>query len=669
MKRTAKVSATACALATTVVISMRLAACSTAPSPSPTPTPPAPTPAPETCTGSDVRETACPAGNGTKVEVCVNGTYKVAVDPCDQGGNGGGSGGGTGTGTGGTGTGGGTGGSGGSGGACSKLTFVDVSPIFEADCKKCHAALTTFATAKSWASGIARRVGLPVTDNDHMPELGSQQLDAGQIAKLQRWVSDGANDQCPDTGSGNGQAQAPALITEDYLLSAANKDAASINATDREDYRYISVAEAYNQGIRGDALKAYVDGLNKALNSISVSSQDLEKAVPVDPQGVLFRIDLGDYGIDDAGIKAIEKADLFNIVDNSSQGQVLQGLLKTAKPLWDASAWIDTTLRNPKIYYQLTKVPPKLADYQKQVGVDFNGNLAKLQQINFIGNIGQITEQKNRLIVRTVQSRSEQAYFWQTFDVNDQPNNAIVNNKVVDLKNLLQNPLLKNTGAQAAPAHRASVANFTADASETIVQLPNGMQGYGLWDAKGNRLDAADPGIVIDTETPLGNKVISVGITCSRCHNNGLIPMADEVLASVTRNAGQFLANDVRLVQAVYGDGTTNTNNATQNAALFSRDQAVHNNFLTKLGVSLGADPINVVNDSTQLNWTAEHAAAFLKLSVDDFKQCVQTSPNSQQTMGQFLTGGSVPFSTFIANLKQLILDCNLFQDPIAPTH
>jgi len=597
---------------------------------------------------------------------------------------------------------------------CGKVQFAEVQPILQQYCSSCHSSIATYATAQKWAAESARRVGLPPGNNAHMPQVNSAQLTPKQISILQQWYEDGAIRSCTSD-------ETPTHFSLDYIDGVMVKDATAINPDDRLFTRYLVTAgyqnETQDQGLTPTGLKVWQDAINKALNSLNDVGEDLVEAQAVDFAQTVWRIDLRNYDIKADDIKAIEDADVnINIVDNTSRGQVLQALLGTQKPWFHADNFIDITYRTSSVYHQIMNVPPKLEDLQARIGVDFVGALASTQNVSFIGaNTSPIAEQKNRLIVRTSEARSVNGYYWQTFDVNavasadvlvtgniatnsnivsqvsslvgvvpgqliaangvaqgttvvktqvvDGVNQIVmsvaaqadVNNDTLTLsgkntKDLFNFPLLLGTGGN-------SQANFTADAAETIWQLPNGLQGYALWDGVGNRVDFADPNVVIDTQTPLGNKVINNANSCSRCHNQGLIPFIDQVRAHVNANAAQFIANDVRLVNDVY-------KGAAANAAQFKVDNKQYSAALAKLRIDEGPDPMNVVTDRFLENWTLNQAAAFLFLTPEEFEQAVNTSPAAKQAIGTLLTGGTVTFVQFTGVLQQLIADAALFQDP-----
>jgi len=578
------------------------------------------------------RDIACPSGPGNDHQVCTAIGWRDVTNTCNA-----------------------------APAPCKQTLFADVQPTLQQFCTSCHATMAQYSAAQANAPEISRRVGLPSGNNDHMPQGTAPQASAEQVTALQKWVSDGAFNQCPvDTGG------TATTISEDYIATAMVQDASQLTVGDRPFTRYLVTADAVNMkatgsgGIKATAtpagtaqsIQTWIDAMNKAVNSLSATNQDLKPVQSIEPTKSVWRIDLRDYGINAAGIAAIEAGDVnINIVDNTSKGLVLQTLLGTTKPWFHASNFIDVTFRNSNVYHTLLNVQATLLDQQKLLGVNFVGDLANLQNVNFIGsNQSPIAEQKNRLIVRDIQARSQNSYYWQTFDVN------AVAAAPVNTKNLFQFPLLAGTGGGNGTT--ASVENFTSDASETIWQLPNGLQGYALWDAAGNRVNFADPNIVIDTATPLSNHIINTANSCGRCHNQGLIPFQDQVLGHVAANAAQFLANDVQLVQSVYRGAVANT-------ALFNRDNAPFSQALAKLGIQPGPDPMSVITDQFLQEWDLQQAAAFLLLSPAQMAQAINVSPTAKTQIGTLLTGGNVTFGQFTAVLQQLIKDANLFKDPL----
>lgn len=65
------------------------------------------------------------------------------------------------------------------------------------------------------------------------------------------------------------------------------------------------------------------------------------------------------------------------------------------------------------------------------------------------------------------------------------------------------------------------------DASERYGVLPNGLFAYWLQDAKGARQDVAPDFIASDAQAPGTDRRVHVGVSCIRCHVEGLRPIDD----------------------------------------------------------------------------------------------------------------------------------------------
>lgn len=519
---------------------------------------------------------------------------------------------------------------------CGLTLFQDVLPILTANCVSCHVIpepITQYDLAQTWASEIKRRINLDVNNREHMPLNTATQLSQGDLATLNKWVNDGALQASGLCTSG---AQINLQYIESYILNDLN----GLESGDRPQTRYLITAHRLAEDNIAE------QAMNKTLNSVNPVGQDLIKLTPIDPQKAIWRFDLRSYDIQAAEIAAIEKGDKINIISNTNNGKLIRGLTQTNKPWFQADAFIDN-VQSADVYYTLLQINPNENIFLQTINVNFAGQLANLTNALFIGgNQSVISELKNRLLVRVNGQPQQASYYWQTFDTNDQ---------FVATKNLFSFPLLVGTGAAVT---LASVENFNFDASEVIYSLPNGMQAYALFNNLNQRLNAAPLNVVRDTESPITPEIRNAN-SCSRCHNNGIISMQDQILAHVTANASQFNANDVQLVQKVY------KSQSADNAA-FIADQKFYAAALAKIGISsIGRDPITQFTDKYLLDWDVNFAAAFLFLTVDQFKAAVNQSPSAKSQIGQLLTGGTVTFQQFITVLPQLIIDARLFQDGI----
>jgi hypothetical protein len=84
-------------------------------------------------------------------------------------------------------------------------------------------------------------------------------------------------------------------------------------------------------------------------------------------------------------------------------------------------------------------------------------------------------------------------------------------------RNLLQRPL-----GPTFDGNPTTDLAFRHDGGEIIFSLPNGLQGYYLADARGNRLDTA-PIEIVSTSDPIeGDNRITAGSSCIGCHKEGM---------------------------------------------------------------------------------------------------------------------------------------------------
>jgi len=514
---------------------------------------------------------------------------------------------------------------------CPKTVFTDVAPTLSAHCVSCHAGIDTFAGATQGARSaeIPRRIGLPVENNDHMPISPGAPLNPDEKALLLKFYSDGALKDC------TGATAAPTFIDLSYVEDSIQADLLKASVTDLPFIIYLTTAHAYD----AKSTLPWREAIDKGINSLNSLTNDVFHVEPIDKASTIWRLDVRTIGLNQQDLAAIDAADTINIVSTTKKGLINQALSGKKKPWYPADTFLDIAYRQSQIYYRLLRIPPVFTDFLKSIGVDQVGSFARLDS-QFIGsNSSPITIQKPRLIWRLTEARTQQAFYWQTGDINSQPTAA---------KNPFQNPLLNGTGG---------VELYQFDASEVIYTLPNGLQGYAIFSGAGQRLDAAPPDVVRDTRSPI-TPIISL-FSCSGCHNQGIIPMVDEVRPHVIANAAQFNANDVELVKKLY---------LQDNTQIFKRDNKIFGAALAKLSIDPNQpDPQALISDRYLLNWNMLQVASFLLLTVDQGRACINQSAVAKRDMGQLLLSDTavVPFSVFQADLPQIISDCRLFQDPV----
>ncbi|MGH7129333.1 MAG: transcriptional regulator, partial [Planctomycetaceae bacterium] len=121
----------------------------------------------------------------------------------------------------------------------------------------------------------------------------------------------------------------------------------------------------------------------------------------------------------------------------------------------------------------------------------------------------------NRLVDR---HSAVYGYYWKSYDFGNSEGQA----------NLFKNPLgpvVKDDERFAAFTNHA----FEHAGGEMIFSLPNGLQGYYLSEADGDRIDAGPTEIVRDLKEIGGTPAVLNGLSCMHCHKHGTIRFEDTV--------------------------------------------------------------------------------------------------------------------------------------------
>lgn len=147
-------------------------------------------------------------------------------------------------------------------------------------------------------------------------------------------------------------------------------------------------------------------------------------------------------------------------------------------------------------YYDFLEVKDR-ADFQKAVGLDQRLAEALQKETRAIVTKSGVAL-NNRQIIRFA---SITGSYWVTLDT------------------------LKNTDDRNAA--RNLNGDFKHDAEEVYGTLPNGLFAFFLGDAAGKRQDSAPDGIASDGQAPGNDRRVHAGVSCVRCHVEGIRPVAD----------------------------------------------------------------------------------------------------------------------------------------------
>lgn len=526
---------------------------------------------------------------------------------------------------------------------CAKPTFEEnLKPILQVYCVSCHSTPVRFDDYRVAAERIdewIRRVNLNSEDPRRMPKAPKPELSPEQKGVFQGWLDGGMQKSKADCNQELPADKAGLDLA--YIEQQINADLARLERNSRPFIRYLV---ATHKAIDERQLVVSKKATDKALNSLTVREADITLTTPIDPYQTIYRLDLRSYEMTKDDWKEIEKFDKQRFISNTDLGVVIRFLVGTQIPWMHFDNFIDIVNANSNLYYFLNETPRTFYELTAKLGVNFNDDIRQFKA-TFLGfNGSEISNQKNRLMIRHDVNATNGGYFWTTFDIKPLGN--------VAQRNLFAFPLLSLTGSSRV---------FKYDAGEIIYSLANGLQGYSLFDSLGNRQNFAPIDIVRDTRSPVApfGPEIHAPVSCHRCHSGGVITARDQVRNHVLANASQFDVNDIERVKNLY-------KRQASLDAIFTVDNTRFQAALSKLNINgLEPDPISVARDFMLGDYDLPKVAASLFLSVDKFKELLQQSGRAKEIIGQLANGDTITHDQFVAALPVIFRDFRLLEQPI----
>ena len=354
---------------------------------------------------------------------------------------------------------------------------------------------------------------------DMPPESVDRRPTAAELKLVEDWIAAGAVRPRVDGPARNS-------IDELTILKWIFADLNELPSDAQPFQRYFSLVNLHNNPeVSAHDLRLYRAGFVKLLNSVSRSSR-LVRPVLIDAptddptRGVVFRVDLRDvrwtfqvwrqalrgypYGIS-FGDPMLE--DMQNKIFRA------QGGSESADGVpYIRADWFTAQASRPPVYHVLLDVPATVAELETRIGVNFqrdfqDGSLCRVAFTQSGVSYG------NRAVDRMESTLAQ--YYWKSYDFK-----ASVERQLV-----MRFPL----GPRFEGNEFADSAAFEHDGGEMIWSMANGMQGYMITDAAGNRLDEAPVSIVRDLSEISGTPAVVNGLSCMGCHRTGMQPLKDQV--------------------------------------------------------------------------------------------------------------------------------------------
>jgi mono/diheme cytochrome c family protein len=389
------------------------------------------------------------------------------------------------------------------------------------------------------------------------------------------------------------------LFTFDDLYREIAQDLGTLEEDDRLTARYITLTNRFTAGVCADDTSLDVDrqALSKLVNMLSTDTT-VTPPEPIDADELIYRIDLTEYGWDDAISVVDADGNLVDFTDSWEaiaafnpyavpfEGQDADEAVEesgTAFPVMLADSLLDTASIG-NLYYALIDVDVQqtLDDFiLNELQIDVNQNLIDEEQVRAGTTRSRISRQDR--VVQRDEIEIRQGVLWQSFDFEDDQNESI-----------FESPF-----------------DFAEGGTEAIFTLPNGLFGFIIADENG--LIVEDSDILLDTNQNNFRAVTSV--SCSNCHAQGLIPVIDEVREIAIANArtSGLNADEVEQLRNVYPT-------AAEFARIVEGDsQSFYQNALARANVPReGVDPVSSVFFRFDQDITLEDAAGDLGLTPDE---------------------------------------------------
>jgi formylglycine-generating enzyme required for sulfatase activity/tRNA A-37 threonylcarbamoyl transferase component Bud32/mono/diheme cytochrome c family protein len=486
---------------------------------------------------------------------------------------------------------------------------------FVLDRKQLVSRRSMVVLGKPEKSRIFRRI----RDQEMPPEDEKQRPSDSDLAILEQWINKGAPDFNPP------RKERP-FITSEEMLQFIRADLEKARKKDRPFLRYFTITHLYNAGLPEDGLKSYRFGLSKLVNSLSWGPA-IVKPAAIDPARTIFRIDLSDYKWDTRVWRLILTRYPYGILYPTRTAQAITDATQCELPYLRAD-WFVFAASRPPLYHQVLQLPQTEQELEQELKVPVADNIRR-GRVARAGIFRSGVAQSNRLLER---HDSVYGAYWKSYDVRDN----------LGRRNLFTHPLGPGSGPNA----------FQYDGSEIIFNLPNGLQGYFLVNARGKRLDSAPPDLVSDPKQT--DRLVVNGISCMSCHARGLNEKRDEIRKYVQKHPDSFreTADDIR---ALYKPADEFAARLKEDANRFARA-------VRETGARPSTtEPIVVLALRFEWELDVNLAAAEVGLKARDFLKELEESSDLERIFGGLkVEGGTVKRQVQEAAFRKLVDELKL---------
>ncbi|MET0412149.1 MAG: hypothetical protein ABW217_12680, partial [Polyangiaceae bacterium] len=354
--------------------------------------------------------------------------------------------------------------------------------------------------------------------------------------------------------------------------------------------RYVSLGNRLNQGICSEDLASDRFAVIKAVNSLSIESRI---AVPeaIDAEETVYRIDLRSYGWDrPTTVGGVDFADKWEAIldatplavefegDEADEAKLRSG---TTVPVIYADSLLNAAMVD-ELYYALIEVGEDEDALLAQLGIDEEDQ--EERKIVVKAGTSQSEFSRQDMVAERLEIELYQGYYWGRYDI------------------------AADTAGQSI---FADPLEFEKDSIAAVFSLPNGLNGYALFDGAGVRVN--DTNVVLDPAQR--DDRVRNSVSCSQCHASGLNAISDEIRGYAEANPLDYGVDVLDEVLDAFPEQSTIDD-------AFAQDTQRYRDALSRLGLpASGSDPISVTYLRYDGDVSLEIAAGELGVTPERFER------------------------------------------------
>lgn len=472
-----------------------------------------------------------------------------------------------------------------------------VYPILQANCSTCHSSdgagrkpLHSDSDVNVAHENALTKVNLRETENSRLVQrlltdlhnCWSDCADNGaeMLAAVNEWAA-AVPTAVPDTPVADGQ------VTDAQVVQWINDDKATFSAEDQQYLRYTSLHTLYNLGANPDDMNVARVGLSKVLNSTALETETIINPEPVDPYFLVYRFDVRDYwghalnggfnfGGGGFGGQQQDQSAVNAQAALDNWDRIIQGNINVSS---DDTQWADMgsppnvdgfyadyveatqlayTLSRPDVYNELMNIGIIATQLEDSLGIQ--KSLGEGRDYKFMTVDEAITIGK-RLMWR---GDIDNGYYWRSVDQFSFEDFVFYNAPVPTFTN--------QDWSQIVTTPVDGVDGAQAQANETIAEMKNGLQMYGIFGAGNQRRVDAFTFIVVDPQRggavpEAGNGFGGIGgfrsgegadwrllngASCMGCHMEGMNYAQDDMNKYIAANPSVYDAALMDQVRQYY---------------------------------------------------------------------------------------------------------------------